>query len=128
MASTKFYKTTLPSDLIFTKYYASTSDEQVEKLTRELYIHYRSCIGSLIYLPSTRVNLSYSVHKLECFSSNPGKVNFELFLHLLKYIRDNKTFGLKYYADMKDAPVSELLRRASINTDNQKMDFSEYCW
>ena len=32
--STKFYKTTLPSDMIFTKDDTSTSDEQVEKLTR----------------------------------------------------------------------------------------------
>ena len=33
-ASTKFYNTTLPSDMIFTKDDTSTSDEQVEKLTR----------------------------------------------------------------------------------------------
>ena len=32
--STKFYKTTFPSDMIFTKDDASTSDEQVDKLTR----------------------------------------------------------------------------------------------
>ena len=32
-AITKFYKTTLPSDMIFTKDYTSTSDEKVEKLT-----------------------------------------------------------------------------------------------
>ena len=43
--SKKFYKTNLPSDMIFTKADASTSDEQVEKLTREFNIHYRSCIG-----------------------------------------------------------------------------------
>ena len=43
--NTKFYKTTFPSDMIFTKEYASTSDEQVENLTRELNIHYRYCIG-----------------------------------------------------------------------------------
>ena len=48
----KFYNTTLPSDMIFTKADASTNDEQVEKLTREFNIHYRSCIGSLIYLLS----------------------------------------------------------------------------
>ena len=30
----KFYKTTLPSDMIFTKEDVSTSDEQVESLTR----------------------------------------------------------------------------------------------
>ena len=33
-SSTKFYNTTLPSDMIFTKYDTSTSDEQVDKLTR----------------------------------------------------------------------------------------------
>ena len=32
--SNKFYKTTLPADMIFTKEDVSTSDEQVEKLTR----------------------------------------------------------------------------------------------
>ena len=62
--SIKFYKTTLPADMTFTKEDLSTIDEQVEKLTRAYNIHYRACIGSLIYLLSTRVDLSYSVHKL----------------------------------------------------------------
>ena len=66
--STKFYKTTLPADMILKKYDVSTSDEQVEKLTREFKIHSRSCIGSLIYLLSTRVDLIFAIHKLECFS------------------------------------------------------------
>ena len=57
--SNKFYNTTLPSDMIFTKQDVSTSDEQVEKLTREYNIHYRACIGSLIYLLPTRVDLSF---------------------------------------------------------------------
>ena len=42
--SNKFYKTTLPSDMIFTKEDVSTSYEQIEKLTREYNIHYRACI------------------------------------------------------------------------------------
>ena len=67
-ASTKFYKTTFPSDMIFNKAYAYTSHYQVEKLTREFNIHYRACIGSLIYFLSTRVDLSFSVNKLEKFS------------------------------------------------------------
>ena len=48
--STNFYKTTLPDDIVFTREDETTSDEQVEKLTREYNIHYRACIGSLIYL------------------------------------------------------------------------------
>ena len=69
----KFYKTTLQADMIFTKEDLSTSDEQVEKLTREYDIHYRSCIGSLIYLLSTRLDLSFAVQKLAKFSANSGK-------------------------------------------------------
>ena len=90
-ASTKFYKTTLSYDIIFTEYDTSTSDEQVEKLTRESNIHYRACIGSLISVLSIRVNLSFAVHKLAKFPSNPGRVNFEGLVHLLRYIRYTNT-------------------------------------
>ena len=69
---TKFYKTTFPADIIFTKEDVSTRDEQVEKLTRELNIHYRACIGSLVYLFSTRVDLSFAVQELAKFSASPG--------------------------------------------------------
>ena len=74
--SNKFYKTTLSADMIFTTEDVSTSDEKVEKFTREYNIHYRACIGSLIYILSTRVDLSFSVHKLVKFSENLGKVHF----------------------------------------------------
>ena len=33
--------------------------------------------------------------------------------------------GLKYYADMNDAPVTDLLIQASIKTENFLMDFSD---
>ena len=49
-------------------------------------------------------------------------------MHILIYIRDNKTFGLKYYADMNDAPVSDLLRQASIKTENHLMGFYDSSW
>ena len=46
------------------------------------------------YVLSTRVDLSFPVHKLAKFSANPGKVHFEVLIRLLIYIRDNKTLGL----------------------------------
>ena len=55
--SKNIYKTTLPSDMIFAKDDVSTSDDQVEKLSREFKIHYRACIVSLIYLLSTIIVL-----------------------------------------------------------------------
>ena len=36
--------------------------------------------------------------------------------------------GLKYYADMKDAPLSDLTRKASIKTENQLMYFYDSIW
>ena len=74
------------------------------------------------------MELSFTVQNLVKFSANPGKVNFEWLVHLLRYIRENKTFGLKYYAGMNDALVSDLLRQASIKTDNKLMDFSDSSW
>ena len=37
----------------------------------------------------------------------------------------NNTLGLNYYADIKDAPLYELLRQYNINTENQLMAFSD---
>ena len=59
----KFYNTTFTSDMIFTKDDVSTSDEKFDKLTREFNIYCRACIVSLIYLLSTRVDLSFELHK-----------------------------------------------------------------
>ena len=47
---------------------------------------------------------------------------------MLRYIKDNKTFGLKYYADLNDAPVTDLLRQANIKTKNHLMAFSDSSW
>ena len=64
------------------------------------------------------MDLSFTVHTLEKFSSNPGKLHSEGLINLLRYIRDNTTLGLNYYANMNDAPLSDLLRQASINSEN----------
>ena len=71
------------------------------------------------------MDLSFAVHKLAKVSANPGKLHFEGLVHLLRYIRDNKTLGLKYYIDLNDAPVTDLLRQANIKTNNHLMDFSD---
>ena len=47
-------------------------------------------------------------------------------VHLLRYIRNNKIVGLRYYADMKDATLYDLLRKAIINTEKKLMVFCGY--
>ena len=56
------------------------------------------------------MDLSFAVHKLVKFSSNSANLHIEGFVHLFRYIEDNKTLGLKYYADMEDAPFYDLIR------------------
>ena len=74
------------------------------------------------------MDLSFEVHKLETFLANPGKVHFEGLIYLLRYIRDNKTLGLKYYADLNYAPVTDLLRQANLKTKSHLMAFSDSSW
>ena len=74
------------------------------------------------------MDLTFAVHDFAKFSSNPGKVNFEGLVNLLWCIRNNKNFGLKYYTDIFDAPVSDLMRKYSIKTENQLIAFSGFSW
>ena len=75
---------------------------------------------------STRVDSSFSVHKLETFLSNPGEAHLEGLVKFLRYIRENKTLGLKYYADTKYLPLSDFLRQANIKNYNQLTAFYDY--
>ena len=72
--------------------------------------------------------LSFALHKLAKYSANPGKLHFEGLIYILRYIRKKKTLGLKHYADLNDAPVTDLLRQASIKTKNHLIDFSDSSW
>ena len=74
------------------------------------------------------MNLSFAVHRLAKFSSNPSKVHFGGLVNVSRYIRDNKTLGLNYYSNMNYATLSEMLRQASIKTEDQLMDLSDSNW
>ena len=79
---------------------------------------------SIVY----KIGHIFSVHKLAKLLANLGKLKFEGLINLLRYIRDNKTFFLKYYADKNDAPVTDLSRQAIIKTENNLMAFSDSSW
>ena len=72
------------------------------------------------------MDLYFSVHKLAKFSSNPGRVQSEGLVHLLRYIRLNKSLGLKYYAKIEDAPLYGLLIKSRIITDKLLVVFSDF--
>ena len=96
--------------MIFTKEAASSSDEKLEVLYIEYKIHNRACAGSYFYPLYIRVDTCFAVHKLVKFLSNPGKYHFKGLVKLFIYIRDNKNLGLKYFSNIDNATLSDLLR------------------
>ena len=75
--NSKFHKTTLPHDMIFTKEDDSTSNEKAEVFSIDYNTHYRDFVRKLNYLISTKVDLCFAVQNMVKLSSNPGRVHFE---------------------------------------------------
>ena len=85
-------------------------------------------MGSLIYILSKIVDLCFGVHNLVKFSSNPGKVQFKGLVHVLRYVLDNKNLGLKYFARIYDAHLSDLFIQYIIKTEKQLMVLYDSIW
>ena len=47
---------------------------------------------------------------------------------MLRYVRDSKNLGLKYYSKIEDAHLSGLLIKSIINYENQLVVFSDPRW
>ena len=99
--------------MIFTKEDASVSDEQGEVLSRYYNIHYRACVVSLVYISSKKVDSCFAVHKLEKCHRIPVKYTLRVWYTFLIYIRDNKNLGLRYYAKIEDAALSDIFIQAN---------------
>ena len=97
-------------------------------MTRELDIHLQRLHWFIDLFIVYKSGLEFCSAQVSKVLVNIGKVNFELLVHILRYIGDDKTLGLKYYADINDAPVTDLLRQAIIKTENHLMDFSDSSW
>ena len=58
---------------------------------------YINAVGALMYLAtSTRPDIAYTVSKLACFNSNPGKVHWTAVKHLLCYLKGTVDLKLVY--------------------------------
>jgi hypothetical protein len=49
-------------------------------------------------------------------------------LHLLRYLRINMYFGLKFYSDIKMSPVARLMSSYGISLDNPLITFFDSSW
>jgi hypothetical protein len=56
-------------------------EKNAATLKSEYNIDFASCIGSLIYLGMTRVDISYAVNKMVKYTRNPGRKHLESLIH-----------------------------------------------
>nr|GEY80506.1 retrovirus-related Pol polyprotein from transposon TNT 1-94 [Tanacetum cinerariifolium] len=63
--------------------------------------NYRSLVGSLRYLTSTRPDLSYSVGVISRFMKNPKYAHWIALKRILRYVKGTESFGL-FYSSSKE--------------------------
>ena len=55
---------------------------------------YRRLVGSLIYLTTTRLDISYIVHQVSQFMSSPRHLHFAVVRRIIRYLKISSTHGL----------------------------------
>ncbi len=123
-----YHNTPLPLDFIPTLDDCSLDEVAAEHLSVEYNINYASCIGSLIYLTMTRIDITHAVNKLAKFSHRTGKSHFEALFHVLRYLRDNCYLGIKFYSNLEEAPLIKMLHSQNIEQHHPFFGFSDSSW
>jgi hypothetical protein len=106
----------------------SPNEEAAKLLEQEYNVDFASCVGSLIYLGMTRCDIVYAVNKLAKFTRLPGRVHFDVLLHLLRYLRDNALLGIRFYSDLFRAPLIQMLEKQQIQQQHAFFGFSDSSW
>ena len=75
---------------------------------------YRRLIGRLLYLTTTRPDISYSVHQLSQFMAKPTSLHHQAALHILKYIKGSPGLSLIFpsHSNLKLKLIATLIGQA----------------
>ncbi|KAM1431893.1 hypothetical protein FF1_014094 [Malus domestica] len=57
---------------------------------------YKSIVGSLLYLTTTRADLMFSASLLSRFMQNPSKIHMGIAKRVLRYVQGTLDYGIKY--------------------------------
>ena len=55
---------------------------------------YRRLVGSLIYLTTTRLDISYAIHQVSQFMTSPRHLHLVAVRRIIRYLRGSPTRGL----------------------------------
>jgi hypothetical protein len=57
-----------------------------------------------------------------------GKIHFQALIHLLRYLRDNSLYGVRFYSHISDAPIYQMLLSHSIEERHHFFGFTDSSW
>jgi hypothetical protein len=124
----RYHATPLPLDFIPTSDDNSKSEEDMLKLQEEYKLDFASCVGALIYLALTRVDIAHAVNKLAKFTRLPGENHYNALLHVLRYLRDHSFFGITFYGELSDAPIYKMLKSVNMESNEPFLTMSDSSW
>jgi hypothetical protein len=79
---------------------------------------YINAVGALMYLAtSTRSDIAYTVSKLACFSSNPGKIHWTAVKHPFRYLKGTMDLKLTYGPDSSKPELFSIYSDADFGMD-----------
>ena len=81
---------------------------------------YRSIIGSLLYLITSRPNISYSVGVCARYRANPKESHMTALKRIIKYVKTTAEFGVWYSNDTNDVLAGYSDADWAGNTDDRK--------
>ena len=81
---------------------------------------YKSMIDSLLYLTTSRLNISYSVRVCARCQANPKESHMTTLKRIIKYVKTTVEFGVWYSKDTSDVLAGYSDANWDGNTDNRK--------
>ena len=121
--------TPAPVDYVYSKSNRPV-DEAEEKLIALKYpnLSMASAVSSLLYIAlNSRSDILWIVNKLAKSSSKPGLKDYEALMHCFGYLRQYPSFGIKYYANVKESPVYKICERNNVPYTDL-IGFSDSSW
>ena len=108
----KHRNTPAPPKYLYSKENRPSPEEKVKLAKDYEGLDFRSAVCSLLYLAlGTRGDILFIVNKLAKACTDPGRKDFEALLWLFGYLRAEPAWGSKYYSNLKQSPIHDLLTR-----------------
>jgi len=102
----------LPTNMVWTRTNLSKTLSDVVSLETEYGFWFIEAVGSLNFLSNTAYEELFAIRKACKHMHLPGRIHFQVLLHLLHHLRCHSPQALTYYRDASKSPIAQMLQEA----------------